>query len=85
MNKKERRLAFATALQSATGSTTIIEDIKVLLARVDIMRMLYSNMLACCQSSSTCKLHKLPYIVLHSGTGEVCNGAVSVDTSASVI
>lgn len=29
MNKKERRLALATALQSATANTTIVEDLKV--------------------------------------------------------
>lgn len=29
MNKKERRLALATALQSATSTTTLVEDLKV--------------------------------------------------------
>ena len=29
MNKKERRLALATALQSANGNTTIVQDLKV--------------------------------------------------------
>lgn len=29
MNKKERRLALATALQSATANITIVEDLKV--------------------------------------------------------
>ncbi len=30
MNKKERRLALATALQSAAPSTTVVEDLSVL-------------------------------------------------------
>ena len=29
MNKKERRLALATALQSAAPSTTVVEDLMV--------------------------------------------------------
>jgi ribosomal protein L4 len=29
MNKKERRLALATALQSAAGNITVVEDLKV--------------------------------------------------------
>ena len=29
MNKKERRLALATALQSAASSTTVVEDLTV--------------------------------------------------------
>ena len=29
MNKKERRLALATAFQSATANTVIVEDLKV--------------------------------------------------------
>ena len=55
MNKKERRLALATALQSAAGSITVVEDIKVCMRLNKVMQGCQTHacqdVVACAQGS----------------------------------
>ena len=50
MNKKERRLALATALQSATASTTVVQDLKVTSPEPSVLY----EVLCCHKTSSDC-------------------------------